>query len=132
MTDQNGPEFLPAVRRARIDRLNIYEVSETELQLLERGSPESIFLNFAVLLLTISVSFFIALFTTEISSDRVFYVFVIVTAVALVSGTVLLWVWAWHRRSTTTVLEQIRRRMPPEGIPTEISRIIEAQPREPE
>ncbi len=70
MTDRNAPEFLPAVRRARIGRLNIYEVSDSELQLLERGSPESLYLNFAIFLLSAALSFLTALFTTEIPSAR--------------------------------------------------------------
>jgi hypothetical protein len=121
------PEFLPAVRRARIERLNIYEISETELQILERGSPDSLFLNFAIFLLSSALSFLVALLTTEISSARIFNVFAIITTVAGVSGVVLLALWAWHRRSTTTIFEQIRRRMPPEGIPAE-PRVIDTRP----
>ena len=41
-------EFQPEIRRARFDRLTIYEVSESELEVLARGSPDSIYLNFAV------------------------------------------------------------------------------------
>jgi hypothetical protein len=126
MSDQNSTEFLPAVRRARIDRLNIYEVSDTELQILERGSPESLFLNFAILLLSVSASFLVALVTTDISSPRTFAVFVIVTIVGFIIGALLLALWAWHRRSTVTVLQQIRRRMPPEGIPSDPSKVIDA------
>ena len=90
MTDRNAPEFLPAVRRARIDRLNIYEVSDSELQLLKRGSPESLYLNFAIFLLSAALSFLTALFTTEIPSTRVFNVFVMITIIGLVLGLLLL------------------------------------------
>ena len=31
-------EFLPEIRRARLDKLTIYEISELELSTLERGS----------------------------------------------------------------------------------------------
>jgi hypothetical protein len=117
MTDRNQTEFLPAVRRARIERLNIYEVSEEELELLERGSPESLFLNFALILLSTAISLLITLLTADISSDRVFYVFVIFTVIGFIGGAVLLVLWLWYRQSTTNVFEQIRRRMPPEGIP---------------
>ena len=118
MVQDGQPEFLPAVRRARIERLDIYEISETELQFLERGSPESIFLNFAVFLISISASFIIALLTNEIQSSRIFTVFVIVAVVGLIVAAVLLVLWVWYRRSTSTIFEQIRRRMPPEGVPT--------------
>jgi len=110
-------KFMPAIRRGRIQQLDIYEISETELQMLERGSPESILLNFAIFLGSVAVSFLIALLTTEIQSSRTFSVFVIITAIAFVVGAVLLALWIWYRRSTTTIFEQIRRRMPPEGVP---------------
>jgi hypothetical protein len=118
MAQEDQPKFLPAVRRARIERLDIYEISETELQILERGSPDSILLNFAILLVSIAVSFLVALLSTEIQSSRTFAVFVIVAVVGFITGAVLLALWAWYRRSTTTIFEQIRRRMPPEGVPT--------------
>jgi hypothetical protein len=117
MSLEDHTKFLPAVRRAPIERLDIYEISETELQILERGSPESIFLNFAIFLMSVTISFLIALLTTEIQSSRTFAVFVVVTVVGFVSGAVLLALWLWHRRSTATIFEQIRRRMPPEGVP---------------
>ena len=85
MASQSQPgnpsaQLLPAIHRARIDVLRIYEISESELEFLERGSPQSIYLNFAIFLLSIALSFFIALVTTEIPSDRLFNVFVIVAA----------------------------------------------------
>lgn len=118
MSQEGEPEFLPAVRRARIERLDIYEISEAELQLLERGSPESILLNFAIFLISIAASFLIALLTTEIESVRMFNVFVIITVVGFITGLVLLALWARYRRSTSTIFRQIRQRMPPEGVPT--------------
>jgi hypothetical protein len=70
------------------------------------------------LLISIAVSFLVALLTTEIQSSRTFAVFVIVTVVGFITGAVLLALWTWYRRSTTTIFDQIRRRMPPEGVPT--------------
>jgi hypothetical protein len=82
-------EILPAVRRARYGQLTIYEISEDELELLERGSPDSLLLNFSIFALSVCVSFLIALLTTTIPSDRTFIVFVVVTAVAALGGVVL-------------------------------------------
>lgn len=42
MSDQNN-QFLPAIRMARIDRLDIYHVSGSELEILENGSDESLY-----------------------------------------------------------------------------------------
>ncbi|WP_158808350.1 hypothetical protein [Beijerinckia sp. L45] len=117
MTDQRPNELLPAIRRARIDRLNIYEVSDSELQLLERGSPESLFLNFSIFLISVALSFLTTILTSDIGSTRVFIVFVVVIAVGLVAGVILLAFWGWYRHSRSTIFEQIRKRMPPDGVP---------------
>jgi hypothetical protein len=129
----SGPGFLPAIRRARIDRLNIFEVSESELDILERGSPESLFLNFAIFLLSSSGNLVIALLTTRIESARVFIVFVIGAIVGFVGGLLLLALWGWYRRSRSKIFEQIRRRMPAEGVPPDpfASVVINARPSEP-
>lgn len=125
-------ELLPAIRRAKFDRLDIYEISDSELQLLERGSPDSLFLNFAIFLLSSSIALLVALLTTNIEATRVFNTFVIITVVGFIGGTLLLALWGWHRRSRATIFEQIRRRMPPEGIPPGISVVIDAPPQGPE
>ena|ERR1700722_1682740 len=127
MTNQgtSGSDFLPAIRRARIDRLNIYELSESELNILERGSPESLFMNFAIFLLSSAVSLLISLLTTKIESNRTFNVFVIGTILGFIRGFLLLALWGWYRRSRLTIFEQIRRRMPPEGVPSDASVLID-------
>jgi hypothetical protein len=112
--------------------LNIYEVSDSELQLLERGSPESLFLNFAIFLLSSATSLLAALFTTNIESTRVFNVFVIVTVVGFIVGMFLLALWRWYRRSRSTIFEQIRQRMPPEGVPPDAGEVIDVRPSGPE
>jgi hypothetical protein len=118
MTDHKGSaELWPAVRRARIDTLNIYEVSESELQMLANGSPDSIFMNFAIFLLSVAISLFIVLLTTNIEYARVFYIFVIITVIGFIGGFLLLALWWWYRRSVSSIFDQIRRRMPPEGVP---------------
>jgi len=134
MTDRStlGSKFLPEIRRARIDRLNIYEVSDSELQLLERGSPESLFLNFAIFLLSSAISLLAALLTTNIESTRVFNVFVIVTVVGFIAGMFLLALWRWYTRSRSTIFEQIRQRMPPEGVPADAQEVIDVSPSGPE
>jgi len=133
MNHQSTPDvqFLPAIRRARIDRLNIYEISESELQLLERGPPESIFLNFAIFLVSSALSLLIAIVTTKIESSRLFIVFVVVTVIGLVIGVLLFILWLWHRRSRSAIFEQIRRRMPPEGVPDTVSVSVIYPPTEP-
>jgi hypothetical protein len=116
-----GSEFLPEIRRVRIDRLTIFEVSEAELDILQRGSPESLFLNFAVLLLSTAISFSIALATTNIQSTKTFAVFVTLTAIGYVGGLLLLLLWLWNRQSISQVIRGIRGRQPPSGVAAGLS-----------
>jgi len=108
-------EKLPAIRRARLGTLTIYEISEVELEVIERGSPESIFLNFAIFLLSAAISFSVALATTSILSNRTFLVFVVITVIGYLAGFLLLIIWWLSRRLTTSITRTIRERLPPEG-----------------
>lgn len=114
-TTSSSNEFLPAIRRARFDRLTIYEVSDRELDLLERGSPDSLFLNFAIALLSIAISLSVTFATTKIESDRNFIVLVLITIVGYVIGLFLLILWFRNHKSVLTVAKTIRERLPPEG-----------------
>jgi hypothetical protein len=112
---QNYSPFLPEIRRARLDRLTIYEVSESELDVLAKGSPDSIYLNFAIGSVSAAIAFSITLATTDIDSARTFYVFVIATIIGYSFGALLLLLWWKNHRSISSVVSAIRNRLPPEG-----------------
>ena len=105
-----------AIHRVRLDKLRIFEISEAELEALERGSIESIFLNLGIAALSTAVSLTVSLASATVSNDRTFYVLVIVTAVAYVSATAFGLLWFVSRRSLRSVSTAIRSRIPPEGI----------------
>lgn len=109
-------DFLPEIRRGRLDQLTIYEVSESELKLLERGAPDSIYLNFSIFLLSAALAFTISLLTTEIESERVFTIFLVFTVIGYVIGTVLVALWYRNRASVSDCVQTIRDRLPPEGV----------------
>ena len=113
---KSKPPLDPAIHRIRLDKLRIFEITEAELEALERGSPESIFLNLAIAVLSIAISLSVALATSKIENDRTFYVFVIVTSVGYVAGITFGLLWLVSRRSLKTVSAEIRSRIPPEGI----------------
>ena len=114
-------ELRPAIRRARYQQLTIFEVSDTELAMIERGSPESAFLTFSVFFLSSGLSFTIALLTTNIESIRTFTVFVVLATLGLVVGSILFSVWLWNRRTREAIFQQVRSRLPPDGIPEQIA-----------
>jgi hypothetical protein len=107
------------VRRGKVDSLSLYEVTESELQDLERGGPASLFLNFAIFLLSTAVSFLVALLSTDIKSTKIFIVFVLVTLVGFLAGGILLLIWNRSRQSTREIIQKIKDRMPKE-YPTDL------------
>lgn len=116
MTRPPKPQLDPAIHRVRLDRLTIFEITEAELEALERGSPESLFLNLGIAALSIASSFLIALQTTRIDDTKAFCVFVVVCVIGFVAGITFGFLWWQSRRSLKNVAREIRSRMPPEGV----------------
>ena len=115
-SQQPSSEFFLEIRRARLSRLIVYDVSESELEILERGSPDSLFLNFSVFLISSAISFTISLLTTNFPTQSVFTVFVVFTIIGYVGGIFLLLLWRRNHTSVKNCVETIRRRLPPEGV----------------
>ena len=105
----------PAIHRVPLDKLVIFEITEAELESLERGSPESLYLNLAVAVLSTAISFSVSLATTTIESIRTFCVFVVIAVVGYLAGLTLGLLWWQSRRSLKKVAREIRRRNVPEG-----------------
>lgn len=106
----------PAIHRVPYDKLTLYEITESELEALERGSPDSLLLNFAIFAFSAAISFSTTLSSTDIKSDRTFSVFVIVTVVGYLAASILFSLWWFSRRSVGAVASAIRNRATPEGI----------------
>lgn len=106
----------PAINRVPLGELTIFDVTEDELDALERGSPESIFMNLAIAATSIAVSFTVALVTTKVESVKTFCILVVVTVVGYFAGLTLGLLWWQSRRSCVSVAQKIRSRVAPEGI----------------
>ena len=120
MTDSEKHQLDPAIHRVRLDKLTIFEITEAELDALERGSPESLFLNLAVGAVSVAASFTISLSTTQIDSIKTYCFFVIVTVACFLAGITFGLLW-WHsHRSLKSVAQEIRRRRAPEGIQQDV------------
>lgn len=100
------------ILRAKIDSLSVYEVTDSELKTLERGSPSSIYLNFAILLISIGFSFFISLVSLDIESVKLFSTFLVFTLVGGIGGVVLLFLWYRERGEVSDVIKSIQDRIP--------------------
>lgn len=105
-------QFTSEVITPKTHKVVLYFVNETELSVLERGSTSSLYLTFGLALLSIFSSFAIVLFSTPISSDRVFYVFFIIASVSLISSIILLILWRRAEDETTGIIRCIKERFP--------------------
>lgn len=94
------------IHRGRCDSLKIYEVTEGELATIERGSPNSLFLNFAIFFLSVAVAFLITLLTVSITSDRLYTIFVVVCVLGFMVGVFLLFLWYRNNNDFTNTLKK--------------------------
>jgi hypothetical protein len=99
------------INRGRFDSLNIFEVTEAELEIIEKGSPNSIYLNFAIFLLTIASQSLITLLTVKVQSMTVLSIFAISCGVGVVLGSLLLALWYRHRSDFTKVIKKVKDRL---------------------
>lgn len=105
-----GERPIVNIIRGSIDSLIFYEVTEDELSLLENGPSSSLYLNFTIALITLSISFFASIFTVEFKNYTTFVVFLVI---ALVSGLVGLgygFTWYRSRNSYTAIIKKIKAR----------------------
>ncbi|WP_425624103.1 hypothetical protein [Agrobacterium radiobacter] len=101
----------PKIKRGKVDSLTLYEITDYELDLLEKGSPSSTVFNFAIFFLSIGTSFLITILSTEIAHQRTHMYFSLAAFVGLALGTVLLTLWFRTRSELTAVCKKIRGRI---------------------
>jgi len=105
------------IRRGRVDSVDLYEIKDSELDLLEKGTPTGLYLNFAIFLVSIAFSALAALFTTTTFKYPIMQtVFVVVMVVGFLMGALLLILWYRGRGDVAEVIEGIRNRIPPETV----------------
>lgn len=115
--DASGEKPL-RIRRGRVDSVDIYEIKDSELDLLEKGSPSGLYLNFSIFLLSIAFSALTALCTTTSFKDTLIQtVFVVVMVVGFILGVFFLILWYRGRQDVAEVIKEIRNRIPPEVSP---------------
>jgi hypothetical protein len=104
------------VRRGRVDSVDLYEIKDNELDLLERGSPVGLYLNFAIFLLSIAFSALAGLCTTTTFKYAIAQtVFIVVMVIGFLLGALLLILWFRGRKDVAEVIGRIRGRIPPES-----------------
>ena len=99
------------VRRARVGHINVYEVKEEELEILEKGTPITTYLTFAVFFLTSAITCFASLMTADFTRDLEKGVFIVVCIFSLIFGLFFLFMWKRSKTPISDVVERIRSRM---------------------
>jgi hypothetical protein len=109
--DSSG-EVVPKVKRGRIESLKIYDVSESELSMIENGPQNGIYLNFSIFLLSLALSFLTTLLTIDLSEKLIlFIIFLIICVVGFIVGIFLLILWFINRKSFKKTIKMIRNRI---------------------
>jgi len=104
------------VERHPYDALTLYEITGDELDRLEaEGLSVGEDFSFGLFGLSVAASFTIALLTTKIEGDRVFYSFLIVTIIGYVMSAFFGIRWLWGRRRHKSTVRRIRGRVGPLG-----------------
>jgi len=116
MNDRRQSQLEPTIEWVPLGKLTVFHVSEAELDALERGSTESLFLNLGIATLSIAISLLISLLSADIPSTKTFTVFVVVCTVCFIGGVMFVLLWWQSRKSLKKVAQEIRNRKPPEGI----------------
>jgi hypothetical protein len=133
MVKHNSPlsdEKQLIVRRGRVDSVDLYEVKENELELLEKGSPTTLQLNFAIFLFSIALTCIIALATTTFKWPIVESIFTFISVIGVLMGAYLLISWWRKKTSIAEVISRIKNRITEVPIPS--SEAPDAQPKKPD
>jgi hypothetical protein len=105
------------VKRGKFDSLTIFDVTEQELNIIENGSTNSLFLNFAIFLISTSTSFFISIFTVDwfpkgLEPHLISYiVFLVIAILTLLVGMICIILWIRSHDSFKDTIRIIRRRL---------------------
>lgn len=100
------------VRRGKVDSVDLYEVKENELEILSNGDTNSIFLNFAIFLLSLSFSSILSICTASFNKPIFQTLFLIITVVGGLGGIFLLFLWWKGRKSIQAIVKKIKDRIP--------------------
>lgn len=101
------------VKRRKIDAVTIYDVTESELMILEKGTEASVWLNFFIGTVSIAVSFLVSLLTVEWDKATVSLtqiVFICITIIMSISAVACFVFWRRGRGQHQETIKIIRER----------------------
>lgn len=101
------------VRRGRVESVDLYEIKDSELETLEKGTPAELQLNFAIFLISLAFGAISSLLTATFPNEVTQTVYIIISVVGTLGGVYLVIAW-WRTRSEVQQLcKRIKERIPP-------------------
>lgn len=104
-----------------MDSVDLFEIKDTELEQLERGSPADIYLNFAILSFSTALTAFITLCTvTQYAYPTAKTIFIVITVVGTLATALLFTLWFRGKSDLKVIIKEIRNRIPPDAAGIEL------------
>lgn len=94
----------------KIGKIKSYEVTETELSILEDGDDGGIYLNIAIAFLSTSASFLISLVTCDFKSDTTKGMFIAASLLLFLFGFIFTIMYYRLNRKTKELYRKIKNR----------------------
>ncbi len=109
-TDSSNSEV--TIKRAKVDSLTIYEITESELQLLQNGSQSSFYLNICISSASFFVAFIISLLTTSFTGKEIIKtVFVCISVCTFIVMILYFIRWLFAKKDLKKIFERIKNRI---------------------
>jgi len=113
-------EETTTIRRGKVGSVDLYEVKESELDILEKGQIADVYFNFSIFFLSLIVSCLTTLATTEKFSKPIFEnVFLFTLVISVFASVVFFILWIVNKRGVGRVIRTIKSRIPPDIIISE-------------
>lgn len=113
MSPQEKVQSSIAVNRGKVDSINIYEITDSELEMLESATPTGILFDIGLACLSVAITLSVAISTTTIENERLFYTFLIVLVIGYLAFGAFTVIWLVTRQSVKKTTQKIRSRLNP-------------------
>lgn len=102
----------PSVSTTQPTGIKLYQLNQYELEMVSKGSYESLFLNFGIALISICFASFSTLLTADFPKEKVkvYITFLCVTIMTFISGIILFILWIKEKKSFILDKEEIKNR----------------------
>lgn len=98
------------VRRFGIKSLDVFEVTEDELELLGKYSEDDLFLNFAIFFSSFILSAFVSWLLSDFKEDSNKIIFWCIFSIAFIAALVFWSLWLIKKNNKKRIIEKIRAR----------------------